>query len=409
MPDESDHILDLITGYLMGELNAGQKQELDQWIHSSVHNRRLFEQLTAPAGIKNDLLRMGGIDGQPVWDQIRRQIPGLPVQFDDNSPRRLNTRSRIWWAVAVLLVIFSGAAFWWMKPPKARAPFVKTVGECNCPTAFLPSMIDPTRVNLVLIDGAVIKLDEQRSGTQWLQDSLVITKNDQGLLYKAGKSNKAPLAAVHYNTLVTPPGKAYYLQWADGSNAWLSAGSVLRYPVPFAGNERKVELTGKAWFSVKPAKDRPFLVVAKETISVVHGTTFNVSAYPEEEGVKTTVEQGKVMVKSKNDSALVSTGEEARLTTTNSWQVSRLTNAANASSWKQGVLEFEQASLQEVLPQVAEWYAYKVHWHPGASSNERMTGWLNITDPIGNVVKAIEKNFKIRIEVDLTNKILKIY
>ncbi len=81
MPDESNHILDLICGYLMGQLNAAQRQELDHWIHSSHHNRMLFDQLTDPQIITKDLQQMGSIDGQPVWNLLRRKYPVFPLSL----------------------------------------------------------------------------------------------------------------------------------------------------------------------------------------------------------------------------------------------------------------------------------------------------------------------------------------
>lgn len=419
MPDESNHILDLICGYLMGQLNAAQQQELDHWIHSSYHNRMLFDQLTDPQIITKDLQQMGGIDGQPVWNRLREEIPGLPVQFKDTDPDHqttIETTSRPhsigsryrWWAAAILLAILTGVALWVFRSDKVR----HYPGENRKDSVHLtiqPPLIDSTKTNLIMENGTVIILTGRQGDIPWQELGTHITSTDSSIEYNRAGAFSSPLTAVHYNTIMTPPGKAYLIHLVDGSNAWLSAGSTLRFPVPFAGDERRVELTGEAFFTVKPVKGQPFLVLAKETISLVRGTSFNVRAYPTEEGVRTTVEKGKVTVKDKKNSVEVSTGEEARLTTANGWKVSKLSNAGNAGSWRLGVLEFDRTPLQEVLTPVAEWYAYKIDGQPGASSNERMTGRLNITDPITNVVKAIEKNFMVRIEVDMANKILRIY
>jgi|GEM_PF-1482355 len=413
MSDASDHILDLITGYLMGELNAGQMQELEQWRLSSTYNRMLFEQLTDPAGIKNDLLQMGSINGQPVWDQIRQEIPGLPEQFKDDSleetsTRRLKTVSWYWWAAAALVAIISVLALWFFAPDSGQPPpREKRKDSPHLTQQSVP--IDSVNIKLILSNDSVIALTPMQDDIPRVESGTLITRNNKGIAYNTTEVKNSPQDPVYYNTIVTPPGKTCHIIWADGSDAWLSAGSALRYPVQFMLNERKVELIGEAFFTVKPVKDQPFLVVAKGTINIVHGTSFNISAYPSEEGVRTTVEQGKVLVINKKDSVFVLTGEEARLTAANGWKVSKLTNAANAGSWRLGVLEFDQAPLEEVLLQVAEWYTYKIQWQPGAFSKERMTGRLNITDPITDVVKAIEKNFMVRIEVDTPDKILRIY
>src|SRR5690606_13534884 len=53
-----------------------------------------------------------------------------------------------------------------------------------------------------------------------------------------------------YNTLTTPKGRQFTLQLPDGSRVWLNAASSIRFPVSFSNKERRVELTGEAYFEV---------------------------------------------------------------------------------------------------------------------------------------------------------------
>ena len=65
------------------------------------------------------------------------------------------------------------------------------------------------------------------------------------------------------------------LKLSDGTEVILNAGSILRYPVNFAGDKREVELVGEAFFKVAKS-DKPFFVRMGENNIRVYGTRFNV-------------------------------------------------------------------------------------------------------------------------------------
>ena len=74
----------------------------------------------------------------------------------------------------------------------------------------------------------------------------------------------------------------------------LNSASELRYPVRFTGTERKVFLTGEAYFEVERGESKPFLVHTSRGCVKVLGTEFNVRDYPEEHRVVTTLVNGSV-------------------------------------------------------------------------------------------------------------------
>ena len=65
----------------------------------------------------------------------------------------------------------------------------------------------------------------------------------------------------------------------DGTEIWLNSASELRYPAHFVGNERRVYLTGEAYFQVVRNEVAPFIVETRDMDVKVLGTSFNVSAY----------------------------------------------------------------------------------------------------------------------------------
>ena len=82
----------------------------------------------------------------------------------------------------------------------------------------------------------------------------------------------------------------------DGSVVWLNAGSMLTYPADFGMETREIQLTGEAFFDVKSDSLMPFLVHTGEMTVRAKGTRFNVKAYPDDEMMVATLEEGKLDV-----------------------------------------------------------------------------------------------------------------
>ena len=83
---------------------------------------------------------------------------------------------------------------------------------------------------------------------------------------------------------------------SDGSSILLKPNSKLSYPKIFTKNERKVYLSGEAFFEISKNPSKPFLVYANEVITKVYGTSFNVNAFPNQLNVEVLVRTGKVKV-----------------------------------------------------------------------------------------------------------------
>ena len=88
---------------------------------------------------------------------------------------------------------------------------------------------------------------------------------------------------------------------SDNSVATLSPGSTISYPETFAAGERKVTLTGEAFFDVAKNPESPFLVYTNETVTKVLGTSFRVKAMDQENTVMVLVKTGRVSVYPKTE------------------------------------------------------------------------------------------------------------
>jgi transmembrane sensor len=103
------------------------------------------------------------------------------------------------------------------------------------------------------------------------------------------------------NKEIVTTGKRKTVKLPDGSLITLEPNSKLAYPQRFTGDTREVNLTGEAYFEVKPNPEKPFIVRTSYVIATVLGTSFNVEAYPN--GIaKVVVTTGRVKVQTVNAS-----------------------------------------------------------------------------------------------------------
>ncbi len=123
-----------------------------------------------------------------------------------------------------------------------------------------------------------------------------LVKTDDGQLRYDLTAN-GPSTSQAYNTLSNPRGsKIISLTLSDGTRVWLNNESELTYPASFAGNERKVEIKGEAYFEVAKDPRRKFIVSSNGVGTEVLGTHFNVNAYKDEGNIKVTLLEGSVRV-----------------------------------------------------------------------------------------------------------------
>jgi ferric-dicitrate binding protein FerR (iron transport regulator) len=159
----------------------------------------------------------------------------------------------------------------------------------------------------------------------------------------------------------------------------LNSASSIRYPVSFAGTERRVEITGEVYFEVSKDARKPFRVVGDKVEIEVLGTKFNVNAYQDETMVRTTLFEGKVKVSSivngqlsedKAFAAVLKPGEQAILASHSPLPDGTLVKAGltihdnvdvgDVMAWKNGLFHFENADMKTVMRQLSRWYDVEV-------------------------------------------------
>ncbi|HEY3371586.1 MAG TPA: FecR family protein [Prolixibacteraceae bacterium] len=156
-----------------------------------------------------------------------------------------------------------------------------------------------------------------------------------------------------------PAGSRMNFVLGDGTRVWLNHGGKLRYPFRFDGKIRKVFLTGEAYFMVAHNHKVPFVVEARGLEVKATGTEFNVSAYPEDDQVETTLVEGKVLVYEKNQAAQIKElypNQCFKYNGQNKESVLESGNVEKYIAWKNGVLLFKNDHLADIAKKLAKWY-----------------------------------------------------
>ncbi|QIA08601.1 FecR family protein [Draconibacterium halophilum] len=162
-----------------------------------------------------------------------------------------------------------------------------------------------------------------------------------------------------YTQVEAENGQISKVKLPDGSLVWLNSGSKIAYNNGFADNNREVRLDGEAYFQVTKDEQLSFVVSSGDIQVKVHGTRFNVSAYPESENIDVVLESGKVQLLSSEVSSFqcfLSPGERASFVKANNQLNISKVNTIKYTSWKDGMLNIYNQPLVEVLKRLEKRY-----------------------------------------------------
>ncbi len=203
----------------------------------------------------------------------------------------------------------------------------------------------------------------------------------------------------------TEAGQRSKVSLPDGSLVWINAGTVLKYCPD--RNERKVSLTGEAYFEVNHSPDYPFVVETDGTKIKVLGTKFNVSHYPGSKITEASLLSGEIVMSiDKNDKVFdIHPGEKAIYNAEKKSFNKTKTIVQNDILWKQGVLVFENESFNDLILKLERNYAVTFVYNRVTFENIHYTGTINNLN-INRVLEFINLTIPINYEID--NKTIKL-
>jgi len=385
-----ENILVLIEKYHAGTITPEEKLRLNEWYHS-------FNDSEAELTVNENETE------QQLADRIKNRL----LETIRHENELVVTRSRRTWqipaaAAAVILILFSIGTYFMFSSKSPKREIVKTA-----PTETkLKNDIAPggNKAVLTLADGSTIVLDSTSNGTICQQGNIKVQKLDNGLLaYSVNGQQVTENDEAFFNTITTPRGGQYHVTLADGTKVWLNAASSIRFPVVFTGTERKVEITGEAYFEVAKNKAMPFKVKVNSSEIEVLGTHFNVNAYNDEASIKTTLLEGMVKVSvpalaGNQSPKFLQPGQQAGINKEGKINVLDNADTEEAVAWMNGHFQFKSADLKTILRQIARWYDVDVEYKGNA--NLHFTGQLTRNDSVSKVFKELALTGEVHFKID---------
>lgn len=288
-------------------------------------------------------------------------------------------------AAAAVIVLAAGAGVYFHE---SRAP------ETSVAVATPLNDVPPggNRAVLTLADGSVIALDEVAEGMLARQGSTAITKVGDGRVAYEGGDNNAETPAPVFNTISTPKGGQYQVVLPDGTGVWLNAASSIRFPAVFSGEERRVEITGEVYFEVARNESMPFRVAFRDGEVEVLGTVFNIMAYENEAQAATTLLEGSVKItarRSPETQRKLSPGQQALMNGSGNLKVVSGADVEAAVAWKNGLFQFTDAGIEEIMRQAARWYNVQVRYE-GPVPVRQFTGKISRNVNISELLNMLD-------------------
>ncbi|HWW39321.1 FecR family protein, partial [Pedobacter sp.] len=332
LPEE---LPELIKLYLKGTCTPAQKEQVEKWYEEHQFTEMEFYN-------QDEVL---------IADSAQRSLTILKRKILSTRPEKTKSIRLLYIAAAVMLVLLSAGLMMYKN-------FNTSSGN------YYVNDIAPgkNKAVLKLADGSKIVLDNAANGNLVTRSGIRITKTKDGQLVfsaNAASNQKITPSNGHTNTITTPRGGQYQVELPDGTVVWLNAASSLQFPESFqASQQRRVTLTGEAYFQVARDTKRPFIVHTNEQDVKVLGTHFNINSYKEEAAVKTTLLEGSVELSFSKHTLVLKPGEQAVRTGEN-LQIHTV-DTEDAIAWKNGKLKFSNENIRDLMHRIARWYDVEV-------------------------------------------------
>ncbi len=374
-----DRVYELISGKLDDVLSEEEERELSGWLEADGEHRVIFDEMR----------------------RLHEQAKLLRREFNpdvEGTLRSLNVRGgkrsglHAWWKYAAMFVLPLGIAFaLWQGLKEEKIVLHRQFGEVARPGA--------ERAVLKLFDGKTVVLDSTSGNMLIARGENVRVEVDSNRLLRYSRENTVVTSREERkNELIVPRGGEYQIVLADGTRVWLNSATKLIFPQNFTGKERRVMLSGEAFFDVARDESKPFIVETSRMDVKVLGTRFNVNAYTDNEVVSTTLVDGSVEVASGTQKPITLVPGEQAYGEAGELE-KREVNIRLYTSWIDGRFMFNNVELEEIVKQISRWYDVEIFFTNENVKRTRFTGGMVKFKPLDDLIRMIESTSPVRFSV----------
>jgi transmembrane sensor len=194
-----------------------------------------------------------------------------------------------------------------------------------------------------------------------------------------GASYSAFYITQNTSSIATAYGESITTTLSDGSIVQLNGGSSLKYSA-WWGDERKIELSGEAFFKVAKDKAHPFVVYANGTKTTALGTEFNVHAYPEDSVIQVSLVEGSVEVGGFNQVDTLAPNQQASFSWKDKGFNIQAFQTSNVLGWRTKKLLLSKTSFGQLAVLLRRNYGVVLSFEDASFKAYTVSGQLENTD-----------------------------
>ena len=385
MIDERDEqICRLLFKRIAGTISDGEQAELDAWRQQSEAHEALYERMLDPAYLEREYRRRRAIDCERPRLDMQRRIRA-ELMRRQRIPRLVVTTAAA--AAVILLVIFGGRIGLQSPVPAETEPVVAEL------PAIRPGV---TRATLTSETGERITLGADEASNSARIDSYT----------SKAPEHETPLQLC----LDVPRGGEFRIVLEDSTEVWLNAESRLTYPESFSGSERRVAVTGEAYFKVARDEARPFYVETDGQLVRVYGTEFNIRSYAEDRDVYTTLVSGSIALSRLDDrrsgELLLTPGHQALFNKTDEATSVKEVDTQVVTSWRHGRFVFEEQNLEQIMRDLSRWYDFDYAFEDDTLRQIVFMGSIPRYSEFATALAILEKSGGLKFRVEGTHVVI---
>ncbi len=238
--------------------------------------------------------------------------------------------------------------------------------------------------------------------------AIIILAFGTGLVFRPSSKIEKIETDIRYSEIRVPFGQMSQVVLSDGTKIWLNSGTTIRYPEQFAADSRSVTINGEAYFEVAKMAHKPFTVNSSDLKIEVLGTSFNISAYQEDQESAVTLVEGKVNAQSLDGKSMINLipGQLATKNKNNSNIAIKEVDTNFYKAWIEGRIFFDDEPLGQIANKLDRWFNVKITFDNEKLKSHRFTGTILKNKPVDQIMQALEllAPIKFKHEINATGK-----
>ena len=388
MLSKEEHIARLIFLHIQGMTDNAQEKELNEWRSVSPRHEELFQRMLSSEHVEKSISRFVKTEEEEErgWWQLQQKA---------RSGRSVRKIKWFPYAAAIVLILSVGGVFYFSGDKEQTEILPIAKNEVQVPGS---------RAVLILPDGRKVDLENEVLRSDLAQSDSLLLVSARSLKYRDIDS---PDTTEIFHTLEIPRGGEYLLALSDGTMIYLNSESTLSFPVKFQGKERKVYLTGEAYFKVAKNTEHPFVVTAGELEVLVTGTTFGVRAYKDEKDIQTTLESGRVTVRVEGKSVKLVPNKQVLFNKSTMGLEVRDVDVDLYLAWADGRLVYDNCPLEKILTDLGRWYNIDVFYSRDELRSYQFSLNMKKHEEFTQVLELIGKTGEVQFEIKDNTVIVK--